>query len=475
MKWLVAVLMMVAFAGCLTDDSTESTFGAPMDKSGAFQISSDGESMMVPGFQTSFNYSGHSGAEPNIGVTSSGAIFMTAFEETIRSRDGGQNWDVVQNFQMLDPVPTGIGTSDPMLWVDTTTDRVWVNHMYSTNCFNMLWSDDEGETWTQRDLACLIPSVDHQKVVAGPPGPGLNPFTTNMPLHSSVVYTCYNKYPVGGSDCFMSFDGGLTYPLETRAFDGSTACGGINGHPAFAPDGTIVLPAALYCGPEVAVSSDSGLTWTVRSGPTGATAGASVDPDVTFDEDGTMYLQWRNSDHYAQLAKSDDLGLTWEGPWNITHPGLTSTRFHVASAGDDGRVAMAYLGTSEPRETVWGDNVTWTGAPNDAPPTAQWHLYIVTLEDGVEPVFTSHQVTPDEDPVQIGCAWEGGGGGGARSCRNMLDFIDSVMGPEGEFYVTYTEGCTIRNGCAEAERPTDEMESRDREIAMATIDWSLRA
>jgi hypothetical protein len=183
----------------------------------------------------------------------------------------------------------------------------------------------------------------------------------------------------------------------------------------------------------------------------------------------------------ARLARSPDFGATWDGVWNITAPGLTSTRFHVMSSGADGRLAMAYLGTEFPRGTNWtleGEEQVWEGAPIDAPPNATWHLYIVTAEgaDTNAPRFTSYQVTPDDDPVQVGCSWEGGGGGGPRSCRNLLDFIDSAVHPDGTFYVTYTEGCSLRLACAPVDpaAPPDEMDSRDREVAVAWIEgWSL--
>jgi hypothetical protein len=306
------------------------------------------------------------------------------------------------------------------------------------------------------------------------------------------VYTCYNA--ALGNQCFASFDGGITYTQEavTMGGIGSTPplgvpadCSGVGGHPAAAPDGTIAVAAGWNCGPVVSHSRDSGLTWTAYAGPQEYGVGASIDPDLTFTPDGTMYLFYRDGQHMARVARSADFGATWDAVWNVTAPGLTSTRFHVLSSGDDGRIALAYLGTDEPRGTEWQSDAgseTWRGAPIDAPPSTAWHLYIVTGEDtGGAPEdakFTSYRVTPLTDPVQIGCTWEGGGGGGPRLCRNMLDFIDSAVHPDGTFYVTYTEGCTVREGCAplDPDDLPDEMDSRDREVALAWLDgWSLFA
>jgi hypothetical protein len=353
----------------------------------------------------------------------------------------------------------------------------------TTGCFTMLWSDDEGGSWFQRDAACGIPRVDHQKVVVGRPGPDQNPYADSM-QYPSVTYTCFNNriqrdagMDASQTSCVMSYDGGLTYPLQTNAFDGSTDCGGVAGHPAIAPDGTIVVPAAAECGPEVAVSRDSGLTWTVHDVSAGDGVAYAIDPDVAFDADGTLYFMWRDGNHMVRLARSDDQSETWTEPWNTTFPGVTSTRFHALTAGADGRVAMAYLGTKIPRGTVWwgddGSEQTWQRAPDDAPPSALWHLYVVALEDDgtTFPMFTGFQVTPEDDPVQIGCTSVFGG---PRSCRNLLDFIDTAMAPNGTFYVAYTEGCTVRDGCAGNVDGMDELEARDHEAAIAWLEgWSL--
>lgn len=476
------VVLTTGLAGCLADEPASA---APSDPA---------EPETGPSLTPRYVNTGESGPEPNIGVTSTGTIFVTAANEVLRSRDRGASWEIVYDYQMLDPVPTGIGTQDPSLWVDPTTERVWVSHLYleehplgprdvTAGCFNIAWSDDEGDSWIQRDGACVTPRVDHQKIVAGPPGPEPNPFVDTA-AHPSVAYMCYNDRLRTEADqpsqtsCIMSYDGGFTFPLKTEALDGASGCGGAAGHPAIAPDGTIVVPASYHCGPEVAVSRDSGLTWTVRAVPPGAGATDSLDPDVAFDADGTLYMIWRDGDHWTQLARSDDLGETWVGPWNVTAPGLTSTRFHVLSAGDDGRVAMAYLGTEMPRGTTWtdadGEQQSWVGAPSDAPPEALWHLYVVMLEDdgSEEPVLTSRQMTPDADPVQKGCVSLDGQG--ERHCRNLFDFIDSSVAPDGTFYVSYSDGCTARNECAGRVNGVDELDARDTEAAVAWLEgWSL--
>lgn len=472
-----------------------------------------------------FGYTGYSGAEPNIGITPLGNIFVTAFDSTLRSSDGGQTWETVLEYNPIQGT-VDKGTSDPMMAVDPVTGRIYVNHMVGLYCFTMYWSDDEGNTWTQRDMACREPGVDHQKVAAGPYGPEShftrgtwsnpvrdalpqeaedpacttspvgcpgNPSPFN-PVYPSVVYTCYQKVPgaalaptpgpsamlYGQEVCMASYDGGLTYPVESIVFEDDVhGCGGASGHPAISANGTIAIAHGWQCGPLVGISKDSGASWTVRTGPTEWGVGVAVDPDVAWGPDGALFLMYKDGSQGIRLARSNDLGATWT-TWNVTAPGLTSTYFHVVSTGSQGRLAMAYLGTehvADASNETWGD---WDGSPSGAPPDAVWHLYIATTQDAdaAVPTFNVYQVTPDDDPVQVGCVWEGGGSGGERVCRNMLDFIDSTVHPDGTFYVVYTEGCTVRRECTGnftvEGTPPPEMNSRDRQVATAWVGgWSL--
>ena len=430
---------------------------------------------------------GHRGAEPNVGITSSGAVFMTASHNTLRSRDMGATWEVVFNLSealpqyecpVSVPVPL-VGcprltrSSDPMLWVDTETDRVFTNHMTGLYCSNMILSDDEGESWTMKPMTCGTLVNDHQKVATGrgygPRWPG-----AESPVYPNPVYYCYNK--LVSTRCAVSFDGGLNFPVESHvAGIPNEPCGGINGHPAPHPDGTMFVPLNLGCpATAVGVSEDSGLTWTFKMAPWEDIGAEEIDPEITVTPDGTAYMLWRGSDHLQYLARSTDKFGTWEGPWRVSPAGVTSTVFAGLTSGDDGRLAFAFLGT---RDT--------SAYPSDAPADARWHLFVGVSLDAASanPTFVVEQVTRDEDPVQIGCVWLEGG---SEPCRNMLDFIDMHAAPDGRFYVAYTEGCVAANqhpGGAEHTGETDcafnpsatDQESRGRHAAIAVGPPLLRA
>lgn len=490
---LVAFLFsVVALAGCLSENEGKPPEPVPpaglpsgIQRYGALPYGEDRNGTPLgreglPG--TTHNVlTGFNGGEPNMGSTSDGTLFVTAMEKTVRSADGGRTWNEVFEFtQTLGAFPER--TRDPMLWVDSNTDRVWVAHMIriasarvnglpvSTDdrCTDILWSDDRGATWTQRDFACGSPGLDHPKLVTGLPGP------QGLP---GVAFLCYSKQPVVQSSlqsqsvaemstCSESHDGGLTWSFDLPPFwsnldapPGTGRCTKGVGHPAIAPNGTVVVPKAWDCnGLFLFVSSDSGVSWTMKTGP--QIGGETIDPDIAFTPDGTLYALWQATDHRPYLARSPDLGETWDGPWLVAPPGVRSTVFAAISGGDDGRVAMAFLGTSDSDKH-----------PNDVANETRWHLFTVTSEDAGSdsPTFTSYRVTADEDPVQIGCVWLGGG---ATDCRNLLDFIDSAVGPDGTFYVSYTDGCV--KDCADDPGATQE-DSRSSEVAVAWLGgWSLR-
>src|SRR6185369_7756481 len=66
-----------------------------------------------------------------------------------------------------------------------------------------------------------------------------------------------------------------------------------------------------------------------------------------------------------------------------------------------------------------------------------WHLYVAHTFDGGA-TWTTVDATPD-DAVQRGCIWLGGG---AVTCRNLLDFNDATVDKQGRVAIAYADGCT---------------------------------
>jgi hypothetical protein len=471
---------------------------------GARLVALDGHNATVPvpaaldGLSFALRPTQKRGGEPNIGITPQGNVFVTAGGLVMKSGDQGRTWTEVFNLTAFwgplydpealpnswpvplceslpfspplvgcpgpDPVRGLTRSSDPQLWVDPETGRVFADFMTGLYCSKMFFSDDEGATWTSSPVDCGVPVNDHQKVATAHWGPDV-PQPAANPVYPNVVYYCYNK--LAASDCAVSLDGGLTFAYDRPAtvVDGQTGeaqplaamgpCGGINGHPAGAPDGTIYLPINEGCpGPVVMASTDNGATWTLRQGPT-LHGAEEIDPDITVTPDGTAYMLYRGSDHLPYLVRSHDRFATWQGPWLVAPPDVRSSVFTGITSGSDGRIAMAFLGT---RDT--------TEEPSKAPNATRWNLYNVVSLDAASdsPTFTALQVTPDADPVQIGCVWLGGG---SNPCRNMLDFIDLHRGPDGRAYTVFTDGCTV--DCAYNATATN-LQSRSRIITVSVLD-----
>ena len=112
---LIGILMLSAsLAGCFKEDTSPPPPEGPSLPGGIFLTGPDGLNLSLDLYQPlplSFVFSnvGEDGAEPSIGITSSGCMFFTAFEKVMRSCDHGESWEHMNSiFQHP-------STSDPWL------------------------------------------------------------------------------------------------------------------------------------------------------------------------------------------------------------------------------------------------------------------------------------------------------------------------------------------------------------------------
>jgi hypothetical protein len=510
MRLLMAFLLVLALlAGCSDRDHDGKAGASASPRDLVIDITGNQTTGIAPGLEGDMvvalhKVGGKRGGEPNVGVTSDGTIFTTAGSLTMRSRDHGNTWEEVFNLTAFwgpayDPeaipntwpvpvcetVPVSpplIGcpgpdqvrgltrSSDPMLWVDVDTDRVFTDHMTGLYCSKLFFSDDLGDSWIPSPVDCGVPVNDHQKVATARYGPATPPPTN--PVYENVVYYCYNK--LVATNCAVSLNGGISFqydrPVTVANTNGEgivspmSECGGINGHPAPHPDGTMFVPMTWGCdAPNVGVSEDNGLTWAVRVGPSDHGAN-EIDPDITVTPDGTAFMLYRGDDNLQYLVRSPDKFVTWDGPWRVTPPGLNSTVFAGITSQEDGRIAMTYLGTRN-----WSNGSADEARPGDpsvAGNDTRWHLWTVFSydADAEEPHFRAIQVTPEEEPVQIGCVWLGGGG---NPCRNMLDFIDMASDRDGRPVVVFTDGCAAE---CDGNATATNLNSRGRDTTVAILE-----
>ena len=372
---------------------------------------------------------GTGAGEPTLGVNErTGSVMYIAGVETLKVRFDQCTTPATAAWTDQSFVTTSQITFDPLLFTDQPLGRTFASQLlFPAKQSAMAFTDNDGTSWTPSQGSGILSGVDHQTLGGGP-------FSANGPLqpltsYPNAVYYCAQD--IAYANCAVSLDGGLTFgpavPMYTLA-----ECGGLHGHIKVGPDGTAYVPNK-NCGGEqaVAVSTDNGLTWTVRRVP-GSHTGNS-DPSAAVANDGTLYLGWADGSQHPYVAVSHDNGETWTNIQNVgtTAQGLPenlqNVTFPAMVAGDGDRAAFAFLGTATPGDGG-GDNP-------DFP--AEWHLYIAHTYDGGQ-TWVTVNATPG-DPVQRGTIC--GGGTGCGTTRNLLDFMDATIDADGRVLVGYADGC----------------------------------
>lgn len=393
---------------------------------------------------------GRDSAEPTLGVDKKGRVFYAsgAFDALpkesptnsartviMRSTDGGKTFQPTQ--PPLIPGTTVDGhpvTLDPYVYVEEDSGRVFDIDLALAGGSYIDYTDDGGVTWT-KGAATSAGANDHQTLFAGPvpPESGL---TTLDPAFKEILYYCVNE--IAGAFCSRSLDGGKTFtnqgaPAFAGVDTGGGVCGGLHGHVTTDSKGRVFLPKG-HCGRSwIAVSNDSAQTWTdvlVSDGipmPDNQSAVAADAKDnlyyVWFDERFTLPF----------LAISRDHGMTWGKPIMIAPPGVREVGWPTVAAGDAGRVAITFPGTTIEDQ---GDL------------TRPWNSYVVVSTDALSanPTFLSNIANPGglNDPVHRGDCVVGGG-----RCGRMYDFLDIVVAPNstGTVWASAVDTCTTKDKC----------------------------
>lgn len=398
------------------------------------------DSATVLGLQTS--YVGRKAAEPTMGVDSKGRAFYAAaaFDGTggvartkvYRSTDGGRSFqDVSPGAGGQDLPPT---TLDPYVYVDQRTDRVFSVDLEGLAGSYISFSDDGGATWSPS--AITAPGVnDHQTFFTGPPPTG-GLLPASLTGHPTVAYYCVNALVYVA--CSRSTDGGVTFqPLPGTPFVDCLGCQ--TGHGVVDSKGRVFLPKGAVPGtldpaePQLAVSEDGGVTWSVTDVAGGELQSGSRHTAVAVDAADNVYYVWYDGARQLPwMAVSTDHGSTFGPPMMIAPPGVHDTNFPMVVAGDEGRVAVSFPGSS-------------VDDPDDA--TRPWHAWVAVTEDALAARPTFHAAIADDgtDPLHRGAC--------NNRCAGMYDFIDLQMSPvDGSVWGTFTDTCVAGNGCTTQRR-----------------------
>ena len=437
------MLLLVPLSGCLQDDSPIEDIEEEVLPPGIFVTGADGSPVDEPPLPLVFKFSdvGEDGAEPSIGVTSSGCIFFIAFEKVMRSCDHGATWEDVTG-----PL-CAFQTNDPYGWVDPVTDRIFNVQMQGLQTSWICWSDDDGETWIGNPHdSGTTPLNDHIKLASGPwtsSGYGIGG-QFSQTFYDQAVYYCYNK--LAGIFCFTSFDGGATFEAGGQLFGLATTNGGLHGAITSAPDGTVYVTPRVET-PTVIVSKDNGLTWFDRTmGEDEGTPYPRKNSEVATDTQSNAYHIWTGADEGVYMATSTDSGQSWtQTSVRISPNEVISTAFPQIDAGDPGRIAITYLGSENSSELNQSniDGEPWDGNAHYANANVSYYLYVTYSLNALDPNPVFHTVRASADPVQIGsiCLNSGDCRDIGGSNRNLLDFNDLHIDREGRVYIAFADGC----------------------------------
>ena len=395
---------------------------------------------------------GDSAGEPSIGVdwnpnvaslkhgtvNTGGVAFFTANAAELRANFDDCSSPAKHNWEDVTSPQTSAGGLDPIGFVDhygvsPTPGRVFQSQLAAAAGSILAFSDDDGQTWTPSQGAGQPAGVDHQTVGGGPystMGPG--GVVPPHPTYPNAIY--YASQDAATAFCARSDNGGLSFGPGVPVYN-LTQCGGLHGHIKVAPDGTVYIPnrgCSVGTGAQgVAVSTDNGLTWTIRTVP-GSTS-SDGDPSVGIATDGTVYFGFQNGDGHPHLAVSHDRGMTWTDQDVSAQANIKNCTFPEVVAGDPQRAAFGFLGTTTPGN--YQDTANFHGV---------WYFFIVTTYDGGN-TFITVNGTPN-DPVQVGSMCTGGTTCGAD--RNLLDFNDLTIDKEGRVLAAFADGC-VAPGCTE--------------------------
>lgn len=274
---------------------------------------------------------------------------------------------------------------------------------------------------------------------------------TPLPLapYNGIIYHLHSGIGYGDVIASRSLDGGLTWQgvpalsptlHQVDARRGGGIAADLSGH--------VFVPAYAFRNePRIAVahSKDHGASYAVSLlGNRTSVDFDNMHPTPAVDRAGNAYVAWAGPGAVF-MAASTDHGASWRTPVRVTPPQIRSATLVDVVAGGAGRVALTFLGTPDS-----------DAGPNEASGWSRWYLFVAFAENALadSPVWRLGQVTPDDDPVQVGTVCTHGGAC-TGSDRNLGDFFDVQAGPDGRVYVAYTDACS-KPPCAAPSDSRDE-------------------
>jgi hypothetical protein len=185
-------------------------------------------------------------------------------------------------------------------------------------------------------------------------------------------------------------------------------------------------------------------------------AGANFS-SLAIDTAGNLYVVWEQAPMNGSIAGDTSLvyaysrneGASWSKPIKIP-TGLANNVFAWAAAGSDGRVDIAWYGTSGHVDPAGGPQACPNGGPDSV--AGPWGLYLTqTLNGHAKSVTFSAPVLASKHPIRRGGIQTiiGNQCGGATNLglsgttRTLGDFFQLRIGPQGEARISYGDSNNI--------------------------------
>jgi hypothetical protein len=316
---------------------------------------------------------------------------------------------------------------------------VFASDLQSLTCNSALRSYDAGATWLTSE-GCF-PGTDRQWMGVYDPNNG--PLGRRVYLSANgTAVGCYFLVSTDNPSTPAREDG-LTYvPTDPVGNPDSGIGGSCNGRFAVNPvNGHIYVPGSG----NTKVSLDGGVTWLARPRPALAAGGVGNFSTIVVDTAGNLWMSWTTGQDRVRLAYSTDEGQTWSPTMQVStgpgsplgnNPDLRHTVFSWPVAGDPGRVAVIFYGTSNTGNTTVG--------PGNV--NALWNAYVSMSTNAMDPNPTWTQVAADEHPMHRSTICTGGTGCATNQTsgdRSLADFFDVDKDSDGRIYIAYNEGSDL--------------------------------
>jgi hypothetical protein len=381
--------------------------------------------------------------EPEVASAPDGTIYVTAQEGVpagvnIWRRDpGSYEYKQLPKPDADEPLTSAtglaLGGGDNDLAI-TTDGRILVASLSLVSA-PVSYSTDRGQTFTKNQFANGLVNVDRQWMTT---------------VGKSTVYLSYHDNEISQIWLVKSTDGGANFgspqpviPPDMLPQMGSLQlnAGNVQGDIVATPDGRVVIP---FLAPKevadnvlplgkpnamfVAITDKDGNNPVIHKVFEGDDDIMGLFPAVASDRAGNLYASWTNK-HGVFLSISRDQAVTWSAPRKISSgAGNLSTVFPFVIAGTQGRVALAWLGSS---------------AKTNDDEKAEWRTYFAMTTNALKKNPTWRQVVASDHVVHTGsiclegilCDATGGD-------RSLAEVVEMGLTKDGRVIISYPDSST---------------------------------